>query len=420
MRNIDLIPVHDSQTPFLLPLFSCSVSAGFPSPASDYADELFDLNRLLLRHPDATYLVRVSGESMKNAEIHEGDLLAVDKQLEADHNHIVVAVVDGRVHRQAPGLRARHLVAQARKPRLRALANSRRRRRPNLGRGDPRAARADSRQTGGPAAHPRLAMYALVDCNNFYVSCERVFQPRLDGRPVVVLCNNDGCIDLAQRRSQGPGPADGRALLSGQAPAGAAPRGRVFQQLRALRRHVAPGDVVPEPGGARRGNLLHRRGLSGSARHGALRGRAAWTPTPAACAPTCWPAPASRPAWALRPPKRWPSWPTAWPRKTPTWAGCCYLDTAERRRWALEQVAVEDVWGIGRQYATKLHAAGHHHRGRAGRLLRGLCPPAPGRGGRAPGWCASCRAFPARAWPRARTARWRGAACAARARSAGR
>ena len=37
-------------------------------------------------------------------------------------------------------------------------------------------------------------MYALVDCNNFYVSCERVFAPRLEGRPVVVLSNNDGCL----------------------------------------------------------------------------------------------------------------------------------------------------------------------------------------------------------------------------------
>src|SRR4030065_443883 len=35
---------------------------------------------------------------------------------------------------------------------------------------------------------------ALIDCNNFYVSCERVFQPRLEGRPVVVLSNNDGCV----------------------------------------------------------------------------------------------------------------------------------------------------------------------------------------------------------------------------------
>jgi DNA polymerase V len=37
-------------------------------------------------------------------------------------------------------------------------------------------------------------MYALVDCNNFYVSCERVFQPQWQGKPVVVLSNNDGCI----------------------------------------------------------------------------------------------------------------------------------------------------------------------------------------------------------------------------------
>ena len=95
MRNVDLIPFPATDAPFLLPLFSCTVAAGYPSPASDYQEETFDLNRLLLRHPDATFLVRVSGESMKDAEIHEGDLLAVDKQLEADHNHIVVAVVEG-------------------------------------------------------------------------------------------------------------------------------------------------------------------------------------------------------------------------------------------------------------------------------------------------------------------------------------
>ena len=37
-------------------------------------------------------------------------------------------------------------------------------------------------------------MFALVDCNNFYVSCERVFEPKLKYAPVVVLSNNDGCI----------------------------------------------------------------------------------------------------------------------------------------------------------------------------------------------------------------------------------
>ena len=37
-------------------------------------------------------------------------------------------------------------------------------------------------------------MFALVDCNNFYASCERVFRPELEGKPVVVLSNNDGCV----------------------------------------------------------------------------------------------------------------------------------------------------------------------------------------------------------------------------------
>src|SRR3546814_18670916 len=39
-----------------------------------------------------------------------------------------------------------------------------------------------------------MALFALVDCNNFYVSCERVFQPELRSKPVVVLSNNDGCV----------------------------------------------------------------------------------------------------------------------------------------------------------------------------------------------------------------------------------
>src|SRR5471030_478096 len=49
--------------------------------------------------------------------------------------------------------------------------------------------------TGYTSGYMRVAiMFALIDCNNFYVSCERVFNPALEGRPVVVLSNNDGCI----------------------------------------------------------------------------------------------------------------------------------------------------------------------------------------------------------------------------------
>jgi DNA polymerase V len=53
------------------------------------------------------------------------------------------------------------------------------------------------------------AIFALVDCNNFYVSCERVFQPRLDTQPVVVLSNNDGCIIARSQEAKALGLAMG-------------------------------------------------------------------------------------------------------------------------------------------------------------------------------------------------------------------
>ena len=57
-------------------------------------------------------------------------------------------------------------------------------------------------------------MYALADCNNFFVSCERVFRPDLEGRPVVVLSNNDGC---ALKRGQETGNKNGTADVRVQA-----------------------------------------------------------------------------------------------------------------------------------------------------------------------------------------------------------
>ncbi len=54
----------------------------------------------------------------------------------------------------------------------------------------------------GPGAPSRRRVFALVDCNNFYASCERVFEPRLEGRPIVVLSNNDGCIVARSQESK--------------------------------------------------------------------------------------------------------------------------------------------------------------------------------------------------------------------------
>ena len=78
-----------------LPLFLERIPCGFPSPAQDYVEESLDLNRLVVKHPSATYFVRVSGDSMIGAGIGDGDLLVVDRSLKADHGDIVVAAVAG-------------------------------------------------------------------------------------------------------------------------------------------------------------------------------------------------------------------------------------------------------------------------------------------------------------------------------------
>ncbi len=71
------------------------ISAGFPSPASDYMEEPIDLNEKLIRNPPATFLFRVEGESMTGAFIPDNALLIVDKSEKAKNNSIIVAVVDG-------------------------------------------------------------------------------------------------------------------------------------------------------------------------------------------------------------------------------------------------------------------------------------------------------------------------------------
>jgi DNA polymerase V len=79
------------------PLYLARIPAGFPSPADDYVESALDLNAYLVRHPAATFMVRVSGDSMIGAGISDGDILVVDRSEEAVHGRIVVAVVDGEM-----------------------------------------------------------------------------------------------------------------------------------------------------------------------------------------------------------------------------------------------------------------------------------------------------------------------------------
>ena len=80
-----------------LPLALCRVEAGFPSPADDYMEGSLDLNDHIIKHPSATYFVKASGDSMIGAGIFNGDLLIVDRSLEASSGKVVIAEVDGQL-----------------------------------------------------------------------------------------------------------------------------------------------------------------------------------------------------------------------------------------------------------------------------------------------------------------------------------
>ena len=74
---------------------SGSVVAGFPSPAEQYLEPPLDLNELLVKRPAATFFVRVQGDSMIGAGIHDGDLLVVDRSLCPASGDVIIACVDG-------------------------------------------------------------------------------------------------------------------------------------------------------------------------------------------------------------------------------------------------------------------------------------------------------------------------------------
>ena len=87
----------DLKTKVIRPLFTCGVSAGFPSPAEDHIDQKLDLNEFLIPHPTSTFFVRVSGDSMINASINNNDILIVDRSLEATNGKIIIAIVNGEL-----------------------------------------------------------------------------------------------------------------------------------------------------------------------------------------------------------------------------------------------------------------------------------------------------------------------------------
>jgi DNA polymerase V len=94
---------HEMWLPSLLapvqsdPLFGHKVPVGFPSPADDYVEDRLDFNQLLVQNKSATFFLRVKGDSMFNAGIHDGDIIVVDRSVEPVDGSVVVAVVDGEL-----------------------------------------------------------------------------------------------------------------------------------------------------------------------------------------------------------------------------------------------------------------------------------------------------------------------------------
>ena len=97
MRKKTNLKIFTADTTFNLPLKYADggIKAGFPSPAQDYIDEAIDLNRELVKHPASTFYGRVSGNSMIDAGLDDGDIIVVDKSIKPMNGHIAVCYIDG-------------------------------------------------------------------------------------------------------------------------------------------------------------------------------------------------------------------------------------------------------------------------------------------------------------------------------------
>ena len=95
VTGISEIYIPDLSTKCERPLFMVRVEAGFPSPAEDYVEGKLDLNKRLIKHPAATFFVKVTGDSMIKAGIHPDDILIVDRSLEPADKKVVIAVING-------------------------------------------------------------------------------------------------------------------------------------------------------------------------------------------------------------------------------------------------------------------------------------------------------------------------------------
>lgn len=125
--NLSDEPVKDSVRDSEQPLFH-GLHAGFPAPVGNEANSI-DLTREMVRHPESTFYARIAGDSMQDAGIFDGDIVVIDRSLEARDGNFVAAFIDGefaiKEFRSDPANRCAWLIAHNPKyPPIRVTADN--------------------------------------------------------------------------------------------------------------------------------------------------------------------------------------------------------------------------------------------------------------------------------------------------------
>lgn len=197
-------------------------------------------------------------------------------------------------------------------------------------------------------------MYALVDCNNFFVSCERVFQPQLEGRAVVVLSNNDGCVVARSNESKAMGIKMGTPFFKVKhfVESGAlevrssnyALYGDLSARVMSILAETVPHIEIYSIDEA----FLHLDGISPEAVPGLCRDLVArirrWVGIPVSI--------------GVAPTKTLAKIASHFAKNYPGYKGVCMMDSDAKRLKALELTPIEEVWGVGRRLAPRMHASG--------------------------------------------------------------
>ena len=200
-------------------------------------------------------------------------------------------------------------------------------------------------------------MYGIVDCDNCYVSCERVFRPDLEGKPVVVLSNNDGCVVARSNEAKALGIKEGTpyfqmaqqypnqkiAVFSSNYELYGELTSRVVEIIRqeapAYFRYSIDECFVFFPLTANHSTLNHQKW--GEHLHQRIK-KSVGMPVSIGIAPN----------------KTLAKIASKLAKKFEVYRHCCVIDDDEKRIAALKWLPVEDVWGIGRRYAARLQALG--------------------------------------------------------------